>query len=59
VLFIDLVAKYISKFHLVYAGNNLLFIKMPGDFARELVKKVKVTPEVVTELNMMKESSDK
>jgi hypothetical protein len=54
VLFVDLVAKYISQFNFIYTKSLPLFIEMPGDFARELIEKVKITPEVVAELNMMK-----
>lgn len=48
--FLELLAQYASEFKIIPVNNDPLFIQMPGNFARDVITRVKLPLEVVKEL---------
>jgi hypothetical protein len=49
-IFIELIAKYISQFKFHYAVDGPLFLQIPGNFAREVLEKIPPSPKLTAEL---------
>lgn len=49
VLFLDLLTKYISHFELLWLNGQPLFLRMPGDFARDVIKKINFSSKMLKE----------
>ena len=56
----DLLANYISEFKLVYTFDNKpYFIQAPGDLSRELIAKIKFSPEIMSQFIVSQKYLDK